>query len=248
MQNSLLKLANVTYQPNNLITPIINNIDLQINSGEFVVITGITGAGKTTLLRLINTLNPLTKGTISYQNQNYQQLNPIQLRQQINLVPQEPKLLGLNTQETIAYPLKLQKISPEIINQKILNITNLLNIPTDWLTKQEYQLSQGQKHLITIARSLILEPKILLLDEPIASLDLVTATQLLTTLKKLTTDHNLTLIIVTHQLHLISQFTSHLIYLKQGKKIIDQTQENINWSSIEAQLQTDINQENSEWE
>jgi D-methionine transport system ATP-binding protein len=247
MGDSLLTVEGLTYQINESRTRILDDVSLEVNQGDFLLITGSTGAGKTTLLKILNRVNKLTKGKITYKSKNYQEMEAIALRRQISLVSQEPKLLGMGGKEAIAYPLTLQKVPREIIEQKILDITELLNIPLEWLERKDYQLSQGEKHLITIARSLILEPEVLLLDEPIASLDVVSANYILTVLKKLTREGKLTVVIVTHQLDVVSPFITDLLYLKQGKSIYQKPVEEINWEVIKEELQRDIKEEIEEW-
>ncbi|MDJ0732240.1 MAG: ATP-binding cassette domain-containing protein [Crocosphaera sp.] len=196
---------------------LLENISFTVNTGDRLAIVGPSGSGKTTLLRLINRLQDPQTGSILFQSQPLKQFRVIHLRQQIVLVPQEPKLLGMTVQETLAYPLKLQKLSPKEINQRVEYWRSQLSIPDDWLERNELQLSLGQRQLITIVRGLMMEPTLLLLDEPTSALDRDKALQLIKVLRTITEDAKTTIIMVNHQLELVEQFTKQVLKLNQGR-------------------------------
>ncbi|MDJ0580422.1 ATP-binding cassette domain-containing protein [Crocosphaera sp.] len=196
---------------------LLEKISFTINEGDRLAIIGPSGSGKTTLLRLINRLQDPSTGSILFQSQPLTQLSVIHLRQKIVLVPQEPKLLGMTVQETLTYPLKLQKLSPTEIKQRLEYWRSQLPIPDDWLERNELQLSLGQRQLITIVRGLMMQPKLLLLDEPTSALDRDKALQLLEVLKTMTREAKTAIIMVNHQLELVEQFTQQVLKLNQGK-------------------------------
>ncbi len=131
---------------------LLENISFTVNRGDRLAIMGPSGSGKTTLLRLINRLQDPSAGSILLESQPLTKIPIINLRQQIVLVPQEPKLLGMTVQETLAYPLILQKLSIAKIKQRIDQWRSQLSIPDDWLERHELQLSLGQRQLIGITR------------------------------------------------------------------------------------------------
>ncbi|MDJ0846689.1 ABC transporter ATP-binding protein [Crocosphaera sp.] len=196
---------------------LLENISFTVNKGDRCCIVGPSGSGKTTLLRLINRLQDPHTGAILFQSQPLKQFQVIHLRQKIVLVPQEPKLLGMTVQDTLVYPLKLQKLSSTEINQRLEYWRSQLSIPDDWLERNELQLSLGQRQLISIVRGLMMEPTLLLLDEPTSALDRDKGLQLIEVLKTITKDAKTTVLMVNHQLELVEQFTTQVLKLNQGK-------------------------------
>jgi D-methionine transport system ATP-binding protein len=231
----LLQLDRINYTPPNFTQPLLTDISLSLAAGECITVTGVTGAGKSTLLRLINRLSEPTTGQIFLAGANYQTIPPVALRRRVMLVSQEPKLLGMKVREALAYPLQLQALDSEEIKQRIVTITEQLQIPVEWFDRTEVQLSAGQKQLISIARGLITQPQILLLDEPIANLDFTTAERVLT-------------LLVNHQLELAVRFSDRLLYLKDGKLLLDRASTDVNWQDLQQQIRDAERRSNAEWE
>ena len=217
----LLQLQSVDYTPPNFTRPLLTDISLNLAAGESITLTGITGAGKSTLFRLINRLSEPTNGQIVLNGENYRSIPPATLRQRVMLVAQEPKLLGMKVRDALAYPLQLRSLDPEEIKQRIVTITDRLEIPSDWFDLTELQLSAGQKQIISIARGIITQPQVLLLDEPIANLDLTTAARILKTIDEITRSQQIGTIVINHQLELAAKFSDRLLYLQAGKLLLD---------------------------
>ncbi|NET40680.1 ATP-binding cassette domain-containing protein [Okeania sp. SIO2B3] len=227
---------------------LLKDISLAVEKGARVAMVGTSGAGKTSLLRLLNRLNSPTSGSIYLDNQDYSKIPVTQLRQQVTMVLQESKLLGMSVAEAIAYPLKLRGIRPPEIQQRCKYWIEQLHIPENWLSRSELQLSVGQKQLVAIARGVVIQPKILLLDEPTSSLDVGTADRVIEVLKTLT-QSGVTVIMVNHQIDLAQQFCTQLLHLEQGELIEDSPSSKVDWvnlrhSIIQAQRQI---QEAEEW-
>lgn len=244
----LLQLDRIDYTPPNFTRLLLSDISFSLVAGECITLTGITGAGKSTLLRLLNRLSEPTAGQILLNGENYRSIPPITLRQRVMSVSQEPKLLGMKVRETLAYPLQLRALGTEEIKQRILTVTEQLEIPTDWFDRTESQLSVGQKQIVSIARGIITRPQVLLLDEPIANLDLDTATRVLTTITNLTRSQQIGTIIVNHQLELAAQFSDRLLYLHEGKLSIDRVTSTIDWQELQQQIRAAESQSIAEWE
>jgi D-methionine transport system ATP-binding protein len=130
---------------------LLKDISLEVFKGDRIAIVGPSGAGKTSLLRLLNRLSEPTAGSIYLENQAYRQIPVIQLRQQVTLVLQESKLLGMTVQEALKYPLILRDLPRSQIQQRLAYWMEQLHIPVDWLGKTELQLSVGQRQLVAIA-------------------------------------------------------------------------------------------------
>ncbi|MGL5034765.1 MAG: ATP-binding cassette domain-containing protein, partial [Microcystaceae cyanobacterium] len=137
----ILRMAAVSVTDANGFENLLDSISFTLNRGDRLGIMGPSGAGKTTLLRLLNRLIEPSQGTIFFEEKSFLEWPVIALRRQIVLVPQEPKLLGMKVQESLAYPLKLQSLSSQEIQSRIHQICDRLQIPDDWLERNELQLS-----------------------------------------------------------------------------------------------------------
>jgi D-methionine transport system ATP-binding protein len=244
----LLQVDLLSYTPPNFTRPLLTDLSFSLAAGESIALTGITGAGKSTLLRLLNRLSEPTTGQILLNGENYRSIPPMTLRQRVMLVSQEPKLLGMKVREALAYPLQLRAVNSAEIKQRIIAITEQFEIPTDWLDRTEVQLSVGQKQIVSIARGVITQPQILLLDEPIANLDFATAERVLISIANTTCSHQVGTILVDRQLELAAQFSDRLLYLQAGKLVLDRVSSDVNLQDLQQQIRTAESQSIAEWE
>ncbi|MBR8829695.1 MAG: Methionine import ATP-binding protein MetN [Chroococcopsis gigantea SAG 12.99] len=211
---------------------LLRDISFTVNGGERLAIVGPSGAGKTTLLRLLNRLQEPTDGRIDFDGQPLHQYSPIALRQQIVLVLQESKLLGMTVYDTLTYPLRLQKLPKSEISSRVEEWTGRLHIPREWFDRSELQLSVGQRQLVCITRALVLQPRVLLLDEPTSALDVGTAHHLLQVLSDLDT----TVIMINHQLELVKEFARSILYLRQGQVMKKVAASEMDWPELQQSL------------
>ncbi len=244
----LLQLESIDYTPPNFTRPLLTDISFSLAAGEVITLTGITGAGKSTLFRLINRLNEPTAGRIVFNGENYRSIAPIALRQQVMLVTQEPKLLGMKVRAALAYPLQLRSLDPEEIKQRIVTITEQFEIPIDWFDRTELQLSAGQKQIVSIARGIIAQPQVLLLDEPIANLDFTTAERVLNTINQIARSQQIGTIVINHQLELAAKSSDRLLYLQDGKLAIDTVSTAVNWQDVQLQIRSAEDRSIAEWD
>jgi len=173
---------------------VLKNIDLTISDGEIVSILGPSGCGKTTLLNLILGLTDADSGKISFDGQDITNV-PMEKRG-FNIVFQDYALFpNLNVMQNITYGLKN---TPNISTQEEVNeLIELLGLKPH-LDKKIDQLSGGQKQRVALARTMVMKPKILLLDEPLSALDGVIKESIKEKIKQIARDYHLTTIIVTH--------------------------------------------------
>ncbi len=244
----LLQLKSIDYTPPSFTRPLLTDISFSLAAGECIALTGITGAGKSTLLRLLNRLSEPTGGQIFLNEVDYRSILPVALRQRIMLVSQEPQLLGLKVREALAYPLQLQSLDAAEIKQRILTVTEQFEIPTDWFDRTQLQLSAGQKQLVSIARGIVTQPQVLLLDEPIASLDTITAERVLTTINTICRSHQIGTIVVNHQLELAARYSDRLLYIHDGKLLIDELSTSVDWQHLQQQTREAEARSISEWD
>ncbi len=216
-------------------TYLLQDISFELFETDRLGIVGAAGAGKTSLLRLLNRLAQPASGQIFYRNQLIEQLPVVELRQQVMLVPQESRLLGMTVRQALAYPLRLRGLDQPTLERRIQTGLDQFQIPADWLERGEIQLSVGQRQWVSIARAVIAQPKVLLLDEPTSALDAGRAEQLLLLLKLLA-DGSTAIVMVNHQLDILQQFCSRLLALRQGRLIQDLHAEQIDWKTVKQHL------------
>ncbi|VEP13816.1 Cobalt ABC transporter [Hyella patelloides LEGE 07179] len=236
MNSPILRLSQVSLAASVGVDYLLRDISFTVNEGEKIAIIGASGSGKTSLLRLLNRLSSPVEGEIYFLEKPYQAHNIITLRQQIMLVPQEPKLLGMTGKDALTYPLQLQQLPSTEISDRLSQWCDTLQIPQAWLERNELQLSLGQRQLITIARALMLEPKILLLDEPTSALDRGASDRLLAVLNQLNISRQTTILMVNHQLEIVQKISDRILYLNSGKILKDVKSSPENWHQVNQLL------------
>jgi spermidine/putrescine transport system ATP-binding protein len=174
----------------------VDTLNFQVEDGSFFSILGPSGCGKTTLLRMIAGFQEPTEGTLLIRGQDMCRVPPN--RRPVNLVFQNLALFPMmNVRENIAFGLKRQGLSSIDITRRVESILERVHL-SDYGEKDTSQLSGGQKQRVAIARSLVLEPSLLLLDEPLGALDLKLREQMKIELKKLQADIGTTFMYITH--------------------------------------------------
>jgi len=175
---------------------ILDNLNLTIPSGEFFALLGPSGSGKTTLLRLIAGFEKADSGHIYLGDKEITNL-PINERR-VNTVFQNYALFPhFNVFDNVAYSLKLKKVKKDIIEQKVINVLKKVHLEK-YIYKDINQLSGGQQQRVALARAVINEPDVLLLDEPLAALDLKLREKMLVELIDLQEVLKTTFVYVTH--------------------------------------------------
>ncbi|MGG6263868.1 ABC transporter ATP-binding protein [Leptolyngbya sp. AN03gr2] len=219
---------------------VLQNLSFEVKKGDRIAIVGASGSGKTTLLKLLNRLLEPSAGTIQFEGKPYSEIPVLQLRQQILFVAQEPKLFGMTVREALSYPLKLRKWKDS--EQRINNITERMNIPREWLDRSELELSTGERQWIAIARALICQPTVLLLDEPIANLDANRSEALLRILMQVDS----TVLVVTHQFEWAERFGERVLQLQRGRLIRDDHR--VDWQEVKRSISQVEAEEAAEWD
>lgn len=223
---------------------LLQDVSFEVFRGDRIALLGASGSGKTSLLRLLNRLDEPSQGTIYLDGQALRQIPARRLRQQVMLVLQEPKLLGMTVQAALAYPLVLQEVPQRTIEQRVQDWLGRLSIPQDWLERSELQLSLGERQRVAIARALLAEPKILLLDEPTSALDVGGAEKIL---QALSLNNDLTVIMATHQLDLARRFCNRVLLLRQGKLVEDVAGNSLDWQQLRETFRLQEQLSASEW-
>ena len=192
---------------------VLKNINLKIEKGEIVSILGPSGCGKTTLLNLILGLTQVSEGRIIFDGEDITEM-PMEKRG-FNIVFQDYVLFpNLNVYENIVYGLKNK---PNISTTKeVQDLINLLGLGKH-LTKKIEELSGGQKQRTALARTLVMKPKILLLDEPLSALDGVIKESIKQKIKEIARDFKLTTIIVTHDPEEALTLSDKVLIVNEGQ-------------------------------
>jgi ABC-type glutathione transport system ATPase component len=206
----------------------LDGIDLAIRCGGALVIVGESGAGKSTLARCLALLEMPTSGQIWCEGRDLLSLSKADLRAahaEIQLIFQDPAS-ALNPRmtavEIVAEPLEIQRVgSARARRQRALEWMERLRLPAAAGGKRPLELSGGQRQRLAIARALVLEPKLLILDEALSNLDLANQQMILSLLADLQAKHGLTCVHVCHDLRLASQLADEVAVMHAGK-IVEQ--------------------------
>ncbi len=196
---------------------VLNNINLKVNKGDRIVIIGPSGSGKSTFLRCLNWLEIPTEGEIIFEGKSLNKTNKMALRKKIGMIFQSFNLFAnLTVIENLTLaPIKtklLDKVAAEELAMKYLKKISL----TDKKDTYPDNLSGGQKQRVAIIRSLMMNPDILLVDEPTSSLDSEMIKEVLNLLKEVAND-NMTMIIVSHELDFAKEIATKILFMDQGR-------------------------------
>ena len=212
----ILSLQNITKYFGK--TTVIKNMSLNFNEGKFTCLLGSSGSGKTTILRLVAGLEKPDEGEIYIYNKLVSDDKRILVKpsqRKVGFIFQDLALWPhLTVYENIAFGLKVKK--DEKARSKISEILNYFGI-SGHQNKYPSQLSGGQQQLVAIARSLVLKPKILLMDEPLANLDVKLKSKIRNQVKNLITNFSITIIYVTHDHHEAFKLADEIVIINDGK-------------------------------
>ena len=175
---------------------VLNAVSLTINKGEVISLLGSSGSGKTTLLKIIAGMEQQDSGEIFFNENEISNWSP-QQRQCIYLYQEALLFPHLNVFENIAFGLRLQKTHASLIDEKVNQMLQFLGIESH-AKKMANQLSGGQKQRVSFGRAMVIEPKLLLLDEPFGALDSQTRNSMQELFKSLVNKTNTTALFVTH--------------------------------------------------
>lgn len=200
----------------------LNNINLKIERNKFILLCGETGSGKTTLIRSMNGLIPqfypgYYKGTVIVNDKDNSETPIAELAKDVGIVFQNPEnqLISMDVENEIAFGMENLGFPKEKMREKLKNITKTMEIE-HLLDKAPFELSGGEIQRVAIASILVLDPKILILDEPLSSLDPYMAEKIIFLLKKIQIETNTTIIISEHRMDLILPVVDEIILMSNG--------------------------------
>lgn len=238
----MIKFNNVSkIYPNG--TKALSNINLSIEQGEFVAVIGLSGAGKSTLIRLVNKMIPLTHGDLTVNGHDVAKLSGKQLRrfrrsigmvfQSFNLVLRTSvinNVLSARVADMNIFRVLfgLYSKSDRLLALESLNKVGIL----EKAYSRADQLSGGQKQRVALARTLAQKPSIILADEPVASLDPVTANQIMKDFKRINKEENITVIVNMHHVDLAMKYAQRVIGIHKGKIVYDGPSNQVSESTL----------------
>jgi energy-coupling factor transporter ATPase len=223
----MIKIENLTYYYPNATTPALDNINLEIRDGEFILLVGPSGCGKSTLVQCLNGIIPKVtggdlRGKIRIGEKDISSCKVHQLSRHVGMVFQNPnaQLFGLTVEEDVAFGPENLGMAREEIQKLVEKSIGIVGI--EKLRKRfTFTLSGGEKQRTAIAGAIAMEPKILVLDEPTSDLDPMGTKQVLETVKRLNKDRSITIILIEHKIDEVFDLADRTIVMDRGKIILD---------------------------
>ena len=207
----------------------LNGVDLTIYKGEFCAIVGTSGSGKSTMLNMLAGLEKPTKGEVIVAGEHLEKMNENELvkfrREHVGFIFQSFNLLGtMNAIENVALPLTFRGVDKKIREAKAVEMLKLVGLPKH-MKHRPNEMSGGQQQRVGVARALGLDPEIMFADEPTGNLDSKTSAEVLGLMRKVVTEKNQTMVMVTHDNHLAG-FADRIFHIIDGKivKIEDRSE------------------------
>lgn len=203
----------------------VDGVSFKVYEGETVGLVGESGCGKSTLGKAILQLDPATKGIIKYRGKNLAHLSKEatrQLRKEIQIIFQDPysslhprMLLG----QALLEPMQVHNIggSKKARKQKVLKLLDRVGLDESYFYRYPHELSGGQRQRVGIARTIIMEPKLVICDESVSALDISVQAQVLNLLNELKEDYGFTYIFISHDLAVVKYMSDQLLVMNQGK-------------------------------
>lgn len=208
---SILSLTDISYQVEQ--RQILNKVNLEVQAGDFLTLTGPSGGGKSTLLKIIASLISPSEGEIIFEGQNQRDYEITTYRQLVSYCFQQPSLFGQTVADNLQFPFVIRNEASSQV--QIEQALTKVNLPTSYLNKNITELSGGEKQRVALLRNTMFLPKILLLDEVTVGLDARSIEIVHQFIKQLWQEAGLTIIQITHNQAELSQ-AAKVLWLEEG--------------------------------
>lgn len=205
----MFSLKNVRYKN------ILEIDNLEIEGGKVTSIVGESGSGKTTLLRLLNKLISCDSGEVKYRGENIESVDSVELRRDVVMLPQIPSIFSGTVRDNLQIGLKFSE-KPEADDSVLLSVLELVSFKKS-LDEPSENLSGGEKQRLALGRVILLEPEVLLLDEPSSALDEETERIIIGKLVEYTKEKKKTLVMVTHSKKIAENYSDNIVEIKNGR-------------------------------
>ena len=203
----------------------LDNVSLAVEEGEFVGLIGATGSGKSTLIQHLNGLVKVQQGEVSVEGMNASDKKTLKkLRFTVGMVFQYPEyqLFEDTVAKDVAFGPKNMKLDKEEVERRVRRAMEVVGLPyEEFAERSPFELSGGEKRRAAIAGVIAMEPKILVLDEPVAGLDPVGRREILALVRKLHEEVSPTVIMVSHYMDDIAEMADRIVALKEGRIVAD---------------------------
>ena len=217
--------VNFIYNKNSSIkNEVLRNINIKFNEGEITSIIGRSGSGKTTIAELMNALLYPSEGNINIGSylltsrgiKNNKKIN--NLRVNVGLVFQFPEeqFFNMTVKEEISFGMKYFNYKTKDIEKRVIDAVKMVGLDEEYLNRNPFTLSNGEKRKIAIASIIAFNPKVIILDEPTVGLDSISKKNLIQLIRKLKNRLNKTIVIISHDIELVHQISDHIIVLNEG--------------------------------
>ena len=210
-----LRAENLSYEVDG--DRILDRVSLAVASGETVAVVGPSGAGKSSLLRLLDRLDEPTEGTVRLDGVDYRTLAPEQLRKRVGLVPQSPALRTGTVRENVTIGPRLR--GETVSEERLADLLDAVGL-AGYADRDASELSGGEAQRVAIARTVINDPEVLLLDEPTSSLDSAAEAEVERLLADLLASGERTVVLVTHDERQAERLADRVARLRDGR-IVD---------------------------
>jgi energy-coupling factor transporter ATP-binding protein EcfA2 len=218
----MISLRDVTYTYPNAEVPVLRDLSLEVEEGDFLLVIGVSGAGKSTLLRCLNGLIPhfyggALRGEIQVDGCDPVVEEPRGMSDLVGFVFQDPEAQFVvdSVEDELAFAMENHNLPQSLMRKRVEEVLDQLNI-APLRHRRVSTLSGGEKQRVAIGAVLTLQPKVLVLDEPTSQLDPQAAEEVLTTLQKLNSDLGLTVVLSEHRLERVVQYVDQLLYMPGG--------------------------------
>ncbi len=231
MNETIFRIENLRkYYDNKLVLEIPH---LELETGKIYAVVGPNGAGKTTLLNVLAGLDEPTDGMVFFQGQMIDCKSNIitDIRRHITMVMQDPMLFHTTVEKNIAYGLRVRSMDKKARNEKVIESLKMVGL-SGFEKRKAYQLSAGETRRVALARALVLNPKVLLLDEPTANIDRQNAEVIEKLIQRIKSEQQTVIVMTTHDLSQAYRLADKIISLLFGR-VIESSPENIFSGQIE---------------
>ncbi len=220
---NIIEFKDYTFKYSGASSPTLSNVEFSVEEGEIVVIAGASGSGKSTILRSINGLIPHIypgeyTGEVIVDGLTVKDTPTFELARKVGFLFQNPEnqIFMFTVERDIAFGMENLGYPPDVMRKKTDWAMGLLGI-SHLAKRSPSELSDGQKQRVAIAGSLVMDPRILVLDEPTSLLDPRTAIDVVNLVKKLNSDLGITVVLVEHRFELVAQIASRFVVINKGK-------------------------------
>lgn len=221
----ILKVENLSFAYPDCREKILDNINFSLEAGDFVTLIGATGSGKSTLMRLLKReLAPVgqTEGQVYYRGVKQGELSDRDAACKIGYVMQRPEqqIVTDKVWHELAFALENMGLPQNAIRRRVAEMASYFGI-SEWFERDVSELSGGQKQLLNLASVMVMQPDVLLLDEPTSQLDPIAAGEFIATLRKLNQEMGLTVLLIEHRLEEVLPLSDRVLVLENGTLLLD---------------------------